>query len=122
VFFQVGLLTTVGLAAKNAILIVEFAKELHEQGKSLVDAALEACRMRLRPIIMTSMAFILGVVPLAISTGAGSGSQHAIGTGVIGGMITATVLAIFWVPLFFVTISSLFKGKETETPSNEAGH
>ncbi len=122
VFFQVGLLTTVGLAAKNAILIVEFAKELHEQGKSLVDAALEACRMRLRPIIMTSMAFILGVVPLAISTGAGSGSQHAIGTGVIGGMITATVLAIFWVPLFFVTISSLFKGKQTETPRNEAGH
>ncbi len=122
VFFQVGLLTTVGLAAKNAILIVEFAKELHEQGKSLVDAALEACRMRLRPIIMTSMAFILGVVPLAISTGAGSGSQHAIGTGVIGGMITATVLAIFWVPLFFVTISSMFKGKKSETPSNEAGH
>ncbi|PTQ73885.1 efflux RND transporter permease subunit [Pseudomonas sp. GV071] len=122
VFFQVGLLTTVGLAAKNAILIVEFAKELHEQGKSLTEAALEACRMRLRPIIMTSMAFILGVVPLAISTGAGSGSQHAIGTGVIGGMITATVLAIFWVPLFFVTISSLFKGKETETPSNEARH
>ncbi|MEK1942846.1 MAG: efflux RND transporter permease subunit [Pseudomonas sp.] len=122
VFFQVGLLTTVGLAAKNAILIVEFAKELHEQGKSLVDAALEACRMRLRPIIMTSMAFILGVVPLAISTGAGSGSQHAIGTGVIGGMITATILAIFWVPLFFVTISSMFKGKKSETPSNEAGH
>ncbi len=122
VFFQVGLLTTVGLAAKNAILIVEFAKELHEQGKSLTEAALEACRMRLRPIIMTSMAFILGVVPLAISTGAGSGSQHAIGTGVIGGMITATVLAIFWVPLFFVTISSMFKGKKSETPSNEAGH
>ncbi|WP_010213475.1 efflux RND transporter permease subunit, partial [Pseudomonas amygdali] len=89
VFFQVGLLVTVGLAAKNAILIVEFAKELHEQGKSLVDSAIEACRMRLRPIIMTSMAFILGVVPLAISTGAGSGSQHSIGTGVIGGMITA---------------------------------
>ena len=122
VFFQVGLLTTVGLAAKNAILIVEFAKELHEQGKSLVDAALEACRMRLRPIIMTSMAFILGVVPLAISTGAGSGSQHAIGTGVIGGMITATVLAIFWVPLFFVSISSLFTGKKTETQHTEAGH
>ncbi|WP_054082701.1 efflux RND transporter permease subunit, partial [Pseudomonas amygdali] len=101
VFFQVGLLVTVGLAAKNAILIVEFAKELHEQGKSLVDSAIEACRMRLRPIIMTSMAFILGVVPLAISTGAGSGSQHSIGTGVIGGMITAVILAFFWVPLFF---------------------
>ncbi|WP_162863910.1 efflux RND transporter permease subunit, partial [Pseudomonas viridiflava] len=102
VFFQVGLLVTVGLAAKNAILIVEFAKELHEQGKSLVESAMEACRMRLRPIIMTSMAFILGVVPLAISSGAGSGSQHAIGTGVIGGMITATILAIFWVPMFYV--------------------
>ncbi|MFJ4145226.1 efflux RND transporter permease subunit [Pseudomonas sp. NPDC089734] len=110
VFFQVGLLVTVGLAAKNAILIVEFAKELHEKGRSLVEAATEACRMRLRPIVMTSMAFILGVVPLSISTGAGSGSQHAIGTGVIGGMITATVLAIFWVPMFFVGVSSLFKG------------
>jgi multidrug efflux pump len=111
VFFQVGLLVTVGLAAKNAILIVEFAKELHEQGKSLVEAAAEACRMRLRPIIMTSLAFILGVVPLAISSGAGSGSQHAIGTGVIGGMITATILAIFWVPMFYVAVSSLFKSK-----------
>jgi len=105
---------------------VEFAKELHEQGRSLVDAAIEACRMRLRPIIMTSLAFILGVVPLAISTGAGSGSQHAIGTGVIGGMITATILAIFWVPLFFVSVSSIGGEKKhqqsdtTETLSNEA--
>jgi multidrug efflux pump len=126
VFFQVGLLTTIGLAAKNAILIVEFAKELHEQGKSLIDAAMEACRMRLRPIIMTSMAFILGVVPLAISSGAGSGSQHAIGTGVIGGMITATILAIFWVPMFYVAVSSMFKSKydkehEKQTPHDEAG-
>jgi multidrug efflux pump len=127
VYFLVGLLTTIGLAAKNAILIVEFAKELHEQGKSLYDAAIEACRMRLRPIIMTSLAFILGVVPLTIATGAGSGSQHAIGTGVIGGMITATVLAIFWVPLFFVSVSSLFGRKEPEpdatpeTPRYEAG-
>ena len=127
VYFQVGLLTTIGLAAKNAILIVEFAKELHEQGRSLIDAAVEACRMRLRPIIMTSLAFILGVVPLAISSGAGSGSQHAIGTGVIGGMLTATVLAIFWVPLFFVSVSSLFASKKPkadatpETPRYEAG-
>ena len=132
VYFQVGLLTTIGLASKNAILIVEFAKELHEQGRSLADAAIEACRMRLRPIIMTSLAFVLGVVPLAISTGAGSGSQHAIGTGVIGGMITATVLAVFWVPLFFVAVSSIGRGKDkdkdsekkvdlTKTPNQEAG-
>ncbi|WP_404993730.1 efflux RND transporter permease subunit [Cupriavidus pauculus] len=107
VFFQVGLLTTVGLSAKNAILIVEFAKDLHDQGKGLVEAAVEACRMRLRPIIMTSLAFMLGVFPLAVSQGAGAGSQHAIGTGVIGGMITATVLAIFWVPLFFVVVSAI---------------
>jgi multidrug efflux pump len=126
-YFLVGLLTTIGLAAKNAILIVEFAKELHEQGRSLYDAAIEACRMRLRPIIMTSLAFILGVVPLTIASGAGAGSQHAIGTGVIGGMISATVLAIFWVPLFFVAVSSLFGSKEPEkdatpeTPRYEAG-
>ncbi len=123
VFFQVGLLVTVGLAAKNAILIVEFAKELHEQGKGLVESAVEACRMRLRPIVMTSMAFILGVVPLAISSGAGSGSQHAIGTGVIGGMLTATTLAIFWVPMFFVAVSSLFKGKDKDkAPKNQISH
>jgi multidrug efflux pump len=119
VFFQVGLLVTVGLAAKNAILIVEFAKELHEQGKGIVEAAVEACRMRLRPIIMTSMAFILGVVPLAISSGAGSGSQHAIGTGVIGGMLTATTLAIFWVPMFYVAVSSMFKGKKKDQPAHQ---
>ncbi|SDS60038.1 multidrug efflux pump [Halopseudomonas xinjiangensis] len=112
VFFQVGLLTTVGLTAKNAILIVEFAKDLHEQGMSLFDAAVQACRMRLRPIVMTSLAFTLGVVPLALASGAGAGSSHAIGTGVIGGMITATVLAIFWVPLFFVMVSSVFGSKK----------
>ncbi|UXJ50751.1 efflux RND transporter permease subunit [Pseudomonas citronellolis] len=120
VFFQVGLLTTIGLSAKNAILIVEFAKELHEQGKGYAEAAIEACRMRLRPIIMTSLAFVLGVVPLAISSGAGSGSQHAIGTGVIGGMVTATVLAVFWVPLFYVVVGSLFKGKRPAQDATDA--
>ncbi|MCY1345065.1 Multidrug resistance protein MexB [compost metagenome] len=118
VFFQVGLLTTVGLSAKNAILIVEFAKALHEQGKSLTEAAIEACRMRLRPIIMTSLAFMLGVLPLAISSGAGAGSQHAIGTGVIGGMFTATVLAIFGVPLFFVMVSALFQSKPRQVAAS----
>jgi HAE1 family hydrophobic/amphiphilic exporter-1/multidrug efflux pump len=105
VFFQVGLLTTVGLSAKNAILIVEFAKELHDRGKGIVEAALEAARMRLRPILMTSLAFILGVLPLAIASGAGAGGQTAIGTAVIGGMASATVLAILFVPLFFVLIA-----------------
>lgn len=113
VFFQVGLLTTVGLAAKNAILIVEFAKELHErEGRTLVDAAVEAARLRIRPIIMTSMAFILGVLPLTISNGAGAGSQHSIGTAVAGGMLTATFLAIFFVPMFYVVVSQLFSRKK----------
>ena len=107
VYFQVGLLTTIGLASKNAILIVEFAKSLHEQGMSLYDATMDAVRMRLRPIIMTSLAFMLGVTPLVISTGAGSGSQNAIGTGVFGGMLSATVLAIFFVPVFFVVVFQL---------------
>jgi len=109
VFFQVGLLTTVGLSAKNAILIVEFAKELHErEGISLKEAAVQAARLRLRPIIMTSMAFVLGVLPLTISDGAGSGSQHSVGTGVVGGMLTATFLAIFYVPMFYVLVTSAF--------------
>ena len=107
VYFQVGLLTTIGLAAKNAILIVEFAKTLREQGKSLIEATVEAARLRLRPIIMTSMAFILGVTPLVIASGAGSGSQNAIGTGVFGGMLSSTVLAVFFVPLFFVVVYKL---------------
>ena len=112
VFFQVGLLTTVGLSAKNAILIVEFAKELHEkQGLSFTEAAIQAARLRLRPIIMTSLAFILGVLPLMISKGAGSGSQHSVGTGVVGGMLTATFLAIFFVPLFYVLIANAFARK-----------
>jgi len=105
VFFQVGLLTTVGLSAKNAILIVEFAKELHDKGMGVMEAALEAARLRLRPILMTSLAFILGVLPLATAHGAGAGGQVAIGTSVIGGMISATVLAILFVPLFFVLVA-----------------
>ncbi len=108
VYFQVGLLTTIGLSAKNAILIVEFAKELYDQGKGLSESVIEAARLRLRPILMTSLAFILGVLPLAISTGAGASSRVAIGTGVIGGMISATILAIFFVPLFFVLIMRYF--------------
>ncbi|WP_322059915.1 efflux RND transporter permease subunit [Paraburkholderia sp. J63] len=115
VFFQVGLLTTVGLSAKNAILIVEFARDLQADGKmGPIEAALEASRLRLRPILMTSMAFILGVLPLAISNGAGSASQHAIGTGVIGGMITATFLAIFMIPMFFVVIRAKFAGEKED--------
>ena len=118
VYFVVGLLTTIGLSTKNAILIVEFAKDLMEkEGKGLVEATLEACRMRLRPILMTSLAFILGVLPLAISTGAGSGSQNAVGTGVIGGMVTATILAIFFVPVFFVVVRRRF-GKKKEESAN----
>jgi multidrug efflux pump len=114
VYFQVGLLTTIGLSAKNAILIVEFAKDLMDkEGKGLVEATLEAVRMRLRPILMTSLAFILGVMPLVISSGAGSGSQNAVGTGVMGGMITATLLAIFFVPVFFVVVRRRF-GKKNE--------
>jgi multidrug efflux pump len=114
VFFQVGLLTTVGLSAKNAILIVEFAKENHERGMGLVEATVAAARQRLRPILMTSLAFILGVLPLAIATGAGAGGRIAIGTGVIGGMITATVLAVFLVPVFFVKVLSVFKPRRQE--------
>ncbi|WP_368819278.1 multidrug efflux RND transporter permease subunit AcrB [Klebsiella quasipneumoniae] len=112
VYFQVGLLTTIGLSAKNAILIVEFAKDLMEkEGKGLIEATLEAVRMRLRPILMTSLAFILGVMPLVISSGAGSGAQNAVGTGVMGGMVTATILAIFFVPVFFVVVRRRFSKK-----------
>ncbi len=109
IYFQVALLTTVGLSAKNAILIVEFAKSLYDRGSGLVDAVVEASRQRLRPILMTSLAFSLGVLPLAISTGAGSESRNAIGLGVLGGMISATVLAIFFVPVFFVAINRLVR-------------
>ena len=116
IFFQVGLLTTMGLAAKNAILIVEFAELAHRQGKDPLSAALEAAKLRFRPILMTSLAFIAGVIPLAIATGAGAQSRVAIGTAVIGGMLTATLLAIFYVPLFFVTIARLFDRDKTKAP------
>lgn len=112
VYFQVGLLTTIGLSAKNAILIVEFAKELYEKGMGLMEATIEACRMRLRPIIMTSLAFILGVTPLVLSSGAGANARHAIGTSVMGGMLSATFLAIFFVPVFFMMIMMLSKRKD----------
>ena len=111
VYFQVGLLTTMGLAAKNAILIVEFARELQQQGHALTEAILQAVKLRLRPIIMTSMAFSLGVLPLVLSSGAGSASRNAIGTGVLGGMISATVLAVFLVPVFYLVIMRLFSKK-----------
>lgn len=115
VYFQVGLLTTIGLSAKNAILIVEFAKDLMEkEGKGLVEATLDAARMRLRPILMTSLAFILGIMPLVLSSGAGSGAQNAVGTGVMGGMISATVLTIFFVPVFFVVIRRRFSRKSED--------
>jgi multidrug efflux pump len=104
VYLQIGLLTTMGLAAKNSILMVEFAERAEKQGKRVIDAALEAARIRLRPILMTSFSFIFGVLPLAISTGAGANSRIAIGTSVIGGMLTATLLAIFYIPLFFVLV------------------
>ncbi|RMT91746.1 hypothetical protein ALP39_04308 [Pseudomonas marginalis pv. marginalis] len=120
VYFQVGLLTTVGLAAKNAILIVEFAKHLQEQGSSLLDATLTAVRQRLRPILMTSLAFMFGVLPLALSSGAGSAGRRAIGTGVLGGMLSATVLGIFFVPLFFVLIRRRF-GRVSTSPIVEKG-
>jgi multidrug efflux pump len=114
VYFQVGLITIIGLSAKNAILIIEFAKDLQAQGKSVIEAALAAAHMRFRPIIMTSMAFTLGVLPLAIASGAGSASQRAIGTGVIGGMLTGTVLAVVFVPVFFVVVRTLFKGSQRQ--------
>ncbi|MEZ1423105.1 solvent efflux RND transporter permease subunit SrpB [Pseudomonas monteilii] len=122
VYFQIGLMTTVGLSAKNAILIVEFAKELYEkQGYPLVKAAIEASKLRLRPILMTSLAFTFGVLPMAISSGAGSGSQHSIATGVVGGMITATLLAVFFVPMFFVVVIKLFEGMKKRNPSAVKG-
>jgi len=111
VYFQVGLLTTMGLATKNAILIIQFAVAAEKQGLSAIEAAMEGARVRLRPILMTSLAFIFGVLPLAIATGAGAKSRIAIGTAVIGGMLTATALAIFFVPMFYVLVRRFFGPK-----------
>ena len=122
IYFQIGLVTLIGLAAKNAILIVEFANQRYAAGEPLLDAALEAAHLRFRPIIMTSVAFILGVFPLVVATGAGAASRHSIGTGVFGGMLAATFLAIFFVPLFFVVIGKIARrGKGTaEAPSQSS--
>ena len=122
VYFKVGLLTTVGLSTKNAILIIEFALDLMKEGKGLVEATLEAVKLRLRPILMTSMAFVLGVVPLVISSGAGSASQNAIGTGVAGGMISGTVLAVFLVPVFFVVVMKIVMKVTKDTPGMSVAH
>lgn len=120
VYFQIGLMTTIGLSAKNAILIVEFAKHLYEKdGKPLIDAAAEAARMRLRPIIMTSLAFTFGVLPMALAAGVGQGSQHSVATGVIGGMLASTFLAIFFVPLFYVFVVKLFSRKKAHVSIEE---
>src|SRR3954465_11957815 len=114
VYFQVGLLTTIGLSAKNAILIVEFARDLQTQGRTAVEAAIEAAHIRLRPIIMTSLAFGLGVLPLALAKGAGSASQNAVGRGVLGGMLAATFLATFLIPMFYVVIADKLRARRTQ--------
>ena len=124
VYFQVGLITIIGLSAKNAILIIEFAKDLQAQGMGLIESALAAAHLRFRPIVMTSMAFTLGVMPLALSTGAGSASQRVIGTGVMGGILTGTTLAVVFVPVFFVVVRGLFKGsaRQHEVHAAQAAH
>ncbi len=114
VYFQVALITIIGLSAKNAILIIEFAKDLQAEGKSAIEAALAAAHLRFRPILMTSLAFILGVMPMVLSSGAGSSSQRVLGTGVVGGMITSVSLAVFFVPVFFVVVRRFFKGSERQ--------
>jgi len=119
VYFKVGLIVIIGLAAKNAILIIQFARDLQDKGHELIEATIEACRLRFRPILMTSIAFILGVLPLAISTGAGANGRHAIGTGVMGGMIAATVLAVFLVPVFYVVVRRIFPGKARKSESKD---
>ena len=125
VYFQVALVTTVGLSAKNAILNIEFAKANVEQGMGLVEAAIHAAQQRLRPILMTSLAFMFGVLPLAIPSGAGSGAQNAVGTGVVGAILTATMLDIFFVPVFFVVVRRLFTSRrrgELAGPSTAEAH
>jgi multidrug efflux pump len=117
VYFKVGLLTTIGLSAKNAILIVEFARDLHAQGRTVIEAAVEAAHLRLRPILMTSMAFVLGVLPLALANGAGSASQNSVGTGVIGGMLSATFLATFLIPMFFVVVADKLRRATPAAPA-----
>jgi multidrug efflux pump len=128
VYFKVGLIAVIGLSAKNAILIIEFASSMHRAGYGLFEATLEACRLRLRPILMTSIAFILGVTPLALSTGAGANSRHAIGTGVMGGMVGATLLGVLFVPVFFIAVRRLFgdrsggaRDESPTAPDPEAG-
>jgi len=118
IFFKIGMITVIGLAAKNAILIVEFAVEQRAAGKTLRDATIEAARLRFRPILMTSFAFIMGVIPMAISTGAGANSRHAIGTGVIGGMLFATLLGLLMIPVFFVVVRRML-GDKLDEPSKE---
>jgi multidrug efflux pump len=119
VYFKVGMIAVIGLSAKNAILIIGFANTMHKEGRGLLDATIEACRLRLRPILMTSIAFMLGVLPLAISTGAGANSRHAIGTGVMGGMFGATALGILFVPVFFVVIRRLLGDKSQSDGKHE---
>jgi len=114
VYFKIGLITIIGLSAKNAVLIIEFAKDLQAQGRSAIEAVLEAAHLRFRPIVMTSMAFVLGVLPLAIASGAGSASQRSIGTGVMSGMVSAVVLSVIFVPVFFVVVRRWFKGSERQ--------
>src|SRR3954447_17749118 len=120
IYTQIGIVTLIGLAAKNAILIVEFAKESHEHGKSVRDAALEAAHLRLRPILMTSFAFILGVLPLVLASGASSGARRSLGTAVFSGMLASTLLSIFVVPVLFVVIESIaLRGKKKASPVAE---
>ncbi|MFZ1222714.1 MAG: efflux RND transporter permease subunit, partial [Dokdonella sp.] len=125
IYFQVAMLTTVGLTSKNAIMIIAFATDYMAEGKELVQATMQAVRDRLRPILMTSLAFGMGVLPLAIATGAGSGAQNAIGVGVLGGMIAGAFLGLFFIPLFFVVVERVFvqrKHKPSSTDASGAGH